>query len=232
MLNNLLFNFLFLLVHLQSCFTIKLHSIQLNMYMTSSFDFCLRYLTKTSTTGCASNSSGNRGRLINISSLNDLTSFKHSYPIIILIPARKDLLDYAIIHAPMVVGILIDGETINTTDDSFTEVNTCPENFIGSSTCSIRKNSYGIDFRGRLIDKPIFLLTNQTMIEQIKEISYLYNQQEISKGKYIDAQSVRWIFIRPIKILFFFSMKSYPYGIKNAEICNRRSKSSYFSRYS
>jgi hypothetical protein len=132
----------------------------------------------------------------------------------------------------MVVGILIDGETMNTTDDSFTEVNICPENFIGSSTCSIRRNPYGIDFRGRLIDKPIFLLTNQTMIEQIKEISYLYNQQEISKGKYIDAQSVRWIFIRPIKILFFFSMKSYPYGIKNAEICNRRSKSSYFSRYS
>jgi hypothetical protein len=190
-----MFNLLVLLVHLQSCLTIKLHSIQLNMYMTSSFDFCLRYLTKTSITGCSSNSSGNRGRLINISSLNDLTSFQHSYQIIILIPARKDLLEYAIVHAPMVVGILIDGGTImNTTDDSFTEVNTCPENFIGSSTCSIRKNPNGIDFRARLIDKPIFLLTNQTMIEQIREISYLHNQQEISKGKYIDAQSVRWIY--------------------------------------
>jgi hypothetical protein len=153
-------------------------------------------------TGCSSNSSGNRGRLINTSSLNDLTSFQHSYPIIILIPARKDLLDYAITHASMVVGILIDGGTMNTTDDPFTEVNTCPENFIGSSKCSIRKNPNGIDFRGRLIDKPIFLLTNQTVIEQIREISYLYNQQEISKGKYIDAQLVHWIHC-PIQILLF-----------------------------
>jgi hypothetical protein len=26
-------------------------------------------------------------------------------------------------------------------------------------------------------------------------------------------------------------MKSYPFGVKNAEICNRRSKSSYFGRF-
>ncbi len=146
----------------------------------------MRYLTKTSPTGCSSHQSGNRGRLINISSLDDLTSYPHSHSIIILIPARKDILDYAIHHAPMVVGILIDGKMTN---DHFTEVNTCPENFLGtSSTCAIRKNQYGIDFRGRFIDKPIFLLTNQTAVEQIKEISYLYNQQEIFKGKYIDAQ--------------------------------------------
>jgi hypothetical protein len=155
--------------------------------MTSSFDFCMRYLTKTSITGCSSNKSGNHGRLINISSLNDLTSFQYSYPIIILIPARKDILDFAIFHSPMVVGILIDGKTMNITDNHFTEVGICPENFNSSSTCLIRKNKYGIDFRGIFINKPIFLLTNQTAVEQIKEISYLYNQQKISKGKYIDA---------------------------------------------
>ncbi len=26
-------------------------------------------------------------------------------------------------------------------------------------------------------------------------------------------------------------MKSYPYGAKNAEICNRRSKSTYFGKF-
>ncbi len=193
MRNNTLFNLvflLFILLNVPQCLTLKLRSIQLNMYITSSFDFCMRYLTKNSMAGCSSHKSGNRGRLINITSLNDLTSYKYSYPIIILIPARKDILDFAIFQAPMVVGILIDGKTMNITDDYFTEVSTCPENFNDSSTCSIRKNKYGIDFRGILIDKPIFLLTNQTTVEQIREISYLYNQKEISKGKYIDAQLV------------------------------------------
>jgi len=151
----------------------------------------MRYLTKNSITGCSSHQSGNRGRLINISSLNDLISYNYSHPIIILIPARKDILDFAIFHAPMVVGILIDGKMTN---DHFTEVSTCPEKFIGSSNCSIRKNKYGIDFRGIFIDKPIFLLTNQTTVEQIREISYLYNQQQVFKGKYIDAQLVFFVF--------------------------------------
>ncbi len=193
MRNNTLFNLvflLFILLNVPQCLTLKLRSIQLNMYITSSFDFCMRYLTKNSMAGCSSHKSGNRGRLINVTSLNDLTPYKYSYPIIILIPARKDILDFAIFQAPMVVGILIDGKTMNITDDYFTEVSTCPENFNDSSTCSIRKNKYGIDFRGILIDKPIFLLTNQTTVEQIREISYLYNQKEISKGKYIDAQLV------------------------------------------
>ncbi|CAF5134873.1 unnamed protein product, partial [Rotaria sp. Silwood1] len=70
---------------------------------------------------------------------------------------------------------------------------------------------YGIDFRGISIDKPIFLLTNQTIVDDLRKISYLYNQQQISKGKYINVH-----------------MKSYAYGIKNAQICNRRSKSTYF----
>ena len=33
----------------------------------------------------------------------------------------------------MVVGILIDGKTMNITDDHFTEMSICPENFIGLS---------------------------------------------------------------------------------------------------
>lgn len=187
------YNLVFLLlifINYPSCLTIKLRSIQSNMYLTSSFNFCMRYLTKNSITGCSSNSSGNRGRLFNISSLDDLTSFQYSFPIIILIPARKDLLEYAIFHSPMIVGILIDEQTLNLTDNYFTEVGVCPENFNDSSTCSIRKNPYGINFRGIFIDKPIFLLTNQTVVEQIKELSYLYNQQEISKGLYVYAQFV------------------------------------------
>jgi hypothetical protein len=79
----------------------------------------------------------------------------------------------------------------------FTEVSTCPENVIGlstSSNCSIRMNKFGIDFRGRIIDKPIFLLTNQTAVDELRKISHLYNQQQISKGKYIDVQLVDWIF--------------------------------------
>ncbi|CAF2743095.1 unnamed protein product [Rotaria sp. Silwood2] len=216
MINNVLFNRIylaFILLNTQ-CLTLKLRSIQLNMYMTSSFDFCMRYLTKNSMTGCSSHKSGNRGRLIDISSLNDLLSYKYSYPIIVLIPPRKDILDFAIFHAPMIVGILIDGKIMNINDTHFTEVNTCPEDFIGlskSTNCSIRINKYGIDFRGISIDKPIFLLTNQTMIDDLRKVSYLYNQQQISKGKYINAH-----------------MKSYPYGIKNAQVCNRRSKSTFF----
>jgi hypothetical protein len=185
--------FLLLILFNSSCLTLKLRSIQTNMYMTSSFDFCMRYLTKNSITGCSSNKSGNRGRLIDISSLDDLTSYKHSYPIIILIPARKDLLEFAIFHSPNVVGILLDGQTMNVTDNHFTEVSICPENFIGlstSPTCSIRKNKYGIDFRGRNINKPIFLLTNQTAVDQLRAVSQLYNQQQVSKGKFIDAQLV------------------------------------------
>jgi hypothetical protein len=153
----------------------------------------MRYLTRNSITGCSSHKSGNHGRLIDISSLDNLTSYKHSHSIIILISARKDLLDFAIFHAPMVVGILIDGKTMNITDNHFTEVSTCPENFIGlstSSNCSIRKNKFGIDFRGRIIDKPIFLLTNQTAVDELRKISDLYNQQQISKGKYIGVQLV------------------------------------------
>ncbi|CAF1033425.1 unnamed protein product [Rotaria sp. Silwood1] len=217
MINNTLFNrvyLLFILLNTQ-CLTLKLRSIQLNMYMTTSFDFCMRYLTRNSMTGCSSHKSGNRGRLIDISSLNQLLSYKYSYPIIVLVPSRKDILDFAIFHAPMIVGILIDGKIMNTTNNHhFTEVNNCPENLIDlsiSTNCSIRKNKYGIDFRGISIDKPIFLLTNQTIVDDLRKISYLYNQQQISKGKYINVH-----------------MKSYAYGIKNAQICNRRSKSTYF----
>ncbi|CAF4687860.1 unnamed protein product [Rotaria sp. Silwood1] len=74
MINNTLFNrvyLLFILLNTQ-CLTLKLRSIQLNMYMTTSFDFCMRYLTRNSMTGCSSHKSGNRGRLIDISSLNQL----------------------------------------------------------------------------------------------------------------------------------------------------------------
>ncbi|CAF1486940.1 unnamed protein product [Adineta steineri] len=184
------------------------------MYMKSSFDFCMRYLTKNTITGCSSKKSGNHGRLIVISSLNDLISYKYSQSIIILIPAQKDILDFAIFHSPMVVGILIDGETMNITNNYFSEVSTCPDNYVGSSissNCSIRKNIYGIDFRGINIDKPIFLMTNQTVVDELKKLSYLYNEQQISKDKYIGVH-----------------MKSYPYGIKNAQVCNRRSKSNYF----
>ncbi|CAM4777126.1 unnamed protein product [Rotaria magnacalcarata] len=185
------------------------------MYMTSSFDFCMRYLTKNSITGCSSHRSGNRGRLIDVTSLHNLTSFNSSYPIIVLIPPRKDILDFAIFHSPMIVGILIDGENTNrTTDGHFTEVSTCPEDFIGasiSSNCSIRKNTYGIDFRGTFIDKPIFLLTNQTMVDEFRKLSRLYNHKQAFKGRYINAH-----------------MKSYAYGSKNAQVCNRRSKSNYF----
>lgn len=178
-------HFTLLLLYFQGYSTLNLRSIQLNMYLTSSFDFCQRYLTENSSVGCSSHSSGNRGRLINISSLIDLTSFQYSFPIIVLIPAHKDILEYAIFHAPLVVGILIDGST---SEDSFTEVTTCPENFGDSSSCSIRKNQYGINFRGKSIDKPIFLLTNQTVVEQIKEVSYLHNHQESFRRKFIDAQ--------------------------------------------
>jgi hypothetical protein len=135
----------------------------------------MKYLTKDSITGCSSDKSGNRGQLVDIPSLDDLTSYKHSSSIIILIPARKDILDYAIFHSPNVVGILIDGKTMNITDNHFTEMGICPENFMDSSNCSIRKNKYGIDFRGKNINKPIFLLTNQTAVDQLKQVSQLYN---------------------------------------------------------
>lgn len=183
-----MFYLIVLLIHLEKCAALNLHSIQSNMYLTSSFDFCPRYLTEHSSTGCSSRPSGNRGRLINISSLTDLTSSQYSYPIIVLIPARKDILEYAIFDAPMVVGILIDGSVEKTSEDSFTEMTKCPENFGDSSSCSIRKNPYGINFRGKSIDKPIFLLINETAVKQIKDISYSYNQQEKFKGKFIDAQ--------------------------------------------
>ncbi|CAF3685932.1 unnamed protein product [Rotaria sp. Silwood1] len=175
MINNTLFNrvyLLFILLNTQ-CLTLKLRSIQLNMYMTTSFDFCMRYLTRNSMTGCSSHKSGNRGRLIDISSLNQLLSYKYSYPIIVLVPSRKDILDFAIFHAPMIVGILIDGKIMNTTNNHhFTEVNNCPENLIDlsiSTNCSIRKNKYGINFRGISIDKPIFLLTNQTIVDDLRK---------------------------------------------------------------
>ena len=177
-----------LLCHLQGYAARNLRSIQLNMYLTSSFDYCPRYLTEKSSTGCSSRPSGNRGRLINISSLTDLTSSQYSYPIIVLIPPRKDILEYAIFDAPMVVGILIDGSTRNTSENSFTEMARCPENSVDSASCSLRKNPNGIDFRGKSIDKPIFLLTNETAVKQIKEISYSYNQQRNFKEKSIDAQ--------------------------------------------
>ncbi|UJR31342.1 hypothetical protein I4U23_018837 [Adineta vaga] len=184
------------------------------MYLTSSFDFCMRYLTKNTLTGCSSHRSGSRGRLIDISSLNDLTSHQHSQPLIILIPPRKDILEYAIHSASMVVGVLIDGKHVPLTDDAFTEVSTCPDDSIGLSkttNCSIRKNKFGIDFRGMKIDKPIFLLTNQSIIDELRKLSQVYNQQQIFKGIYIDVH-----------------MKSYAYGVENAQVCNRRSKSNYF----
>lgn len=182
---SVMFHLILLLLYVQSCSTLNLRSIQSNMYLTSSFEFCQRYLTENSSGGCSSHPSGNRGRLMSMSSLTDLTSFQYSFPIIVLIPVRKDMLEYAIFHAPLIVGILIDGSTWNTSEDSFTEATTCPENFGDSSSCSIRKNQYGIDFRGKSIDKPIFLLTNQTAVEQIKD---LYNQQVNSRRKSIDAQ--------------------------------------------
>ena len=150
MTKNALVNFILLVFFIFKfqCLPLKRRSVQEYMYMTSSFDFCMRYLTKNSVTGCSSQKSGNRGRLIDISSLDDLMSYENSYPIIILIPAQKDILEFAMFHAPMVVGIFIDGEmTINKTETHFTEVSTCPEHFIGSSTplnCSIRKNKNGI----------------------------------------------------------------------------------------
>lgn len=185
---------LFIILNSQ-CLALKLRSIQLNMYMTSSFDFCMRYLTKNSIGGCSSQRSGNRGRLINISSIDDLKSMNDSFPMIVLIPAQRDIVDFAIFHNPLIVGILIDGTSQNIDDNHFTEVSTCPE----SSNCSIRKNKFGIDFRGRIIDKPIFLLKNRTMINKLREVSYLYNQRQITKGKFIDAQFV-FCFIFIIKI--------------------------------
>lgn len=184
---------LFILLN-SSCLILTLRSIKLNMYMTSSFNYCMKYLTKNSISGCSSEKSGNRGLLINITSLNDLKSYNNTIPIIVLIPGEKDLLEYAIFHSPMIVGILIDGEINNLTNKHFTEVNICPENYIGSTNCLIRKNSYGIDFRNININKPIFLLNNQTIINQLKQMSYLYNQQKLFKDKYIHAQLIFFLF--------------------------------------
>lgn len=153
----------------------------------------MRYLTKNTFTGCSSHRSGNRGRLVDISSVNDLTLHNHSQPIVILIPPRKDVLEYAIHSASMVVGILIDGGNSPLAEDGFTEVGTCPDDYIEplkTSNCSIRKNNYGIDFRGIKIDKPIFLLTNQTFIDELRRLYQLYNQQQISKGQDVRVQLV------------------------------------------
>ena len=163
-----------------SYFTLELRSIQRNMYLTLSFDYCMRYLTKNSIGGCSSSKTGHQGRLLLISSMDELKTQDPSSSIIILIPSRKDLLEYAIQHCPFVVGILLESQTLK--DDHFTEVNQCPEHFNSSTICSIRKNTNGIDFRRIMINKPIFLLANQTVVEQIKEISMN------SKGKLLHAQ--------------------------------------------
>ena len=179
--------------------------------MTSSIDFCMCCLTKNSITGCSSHKSDNRGRLIDISSLNDLISYNNSYPTIVPIPAQKDILDFAIFQVPIIVGILIDGTTTNVTDNHFTEVSACPEYVLGLSTsasCLIRRNKHGIDFRGQLIDKPIFLLNNQTLVNRIRELSHIYNQQQISKGKYIDPQLVLCIIV-----IFFYCKRTMSFSI-------------------
>ncbi|CAF1016251.1 unnamed protein product [Adineta ricciae] len=184
------------------------------MYLTSSFDFCMRYLTKNTFTGCSSHPSGNRGRLIDISSIHDLTLHQHSQPIVILVLPRKDVLEYAIHSASMVVGILIDGGNNPLAEDGFTEVGTCPDDYIEplkTSNCSIRKNKYGIDFREIKIEKPIFLLANQTFINELRRLYQLYNQQQVSQGQDVHVH-----------------MKSYAYGVENAHICDRRSKTNYF----
>ena len=171
-----------------SCHAVELRSIQTAMYTTASFEFCMRYVTRNGTTGCSSAKSGNRGQLIDVSSLNELKSSAFSFPIVALVPAQKDVLDYAIHHAPWIVGILIDGQTDK---NHFTEVQTCPEHMIGltaQTNCSIRKNPSGIDFRGIRIDKPIFLLTNATAVAILRNFSQIYNHRQLFKSQRIDAQ--------------------------------------------
>jgi hypothetical protein len=171
-----------------SCSTVKLSSIRTNMYMTSSFEFCMRYLTSTTSTGCSSRRSGNRGRLLDISTLSDLTLYQPSQPTIVLIPPRKDILEFAIRSAPMVVGILIDGQQESSSADGFSEVGVCPDDSTSSSQCSIRKNKNGIDFRAMRIDKPIFLLTNQTAVGELRAVYRSYNRQQMTERKYIGVQ--------------------------------------------
>lgn len=166
----------------------KLRSTQLNMYISTSFDFCMRYLTRTRITGCSSHRSGNRGRLLNITSVDDLKNYRDSNPLIVLMPPRKDLLDYAITESPKIVGILIDGTSVYSEGNYFTEANSCPEYLNASATCSIRKNEYGIDFRATQIDKPIFMIKNRTALDLLKRLSYVYNQQGNARGQHVDAQ--------------------------------------------
>jgi hypothetical protein len=103
-------------------------------------------------------------------------------------PPRKDLVDYAIAESPRIVGILIDGTSTDSKGKYFAEVNSCPEDLNASSTCSIRKNEFGIDFRAIRIDKPIFMINNRTAIDHLKRLSYVYNQQGDARGKHVDVQ--------------------------------------------
>lgn len=211
------------------CSPVELRSVRTNMYLTSSFEFCMRYLTSNGVTGCSSQRSGNRGRLVDVSSLSDLTHQPFTQPTIVLIPPRKDLLEFAIHSAPMVKGILIDGHGENSTTNGFTEVGVCPDDEVGSSNCSIRRNQQGIDFRAMRIDKPIFLVTNRTAIAMLRQFYHQYNHAQMSGGRYVGVRSVPRPYSCTKSRETCCSMTSFAYGVQNAQVCSRRSKANYFS---
>ena len=120
--------------------------------------------------------------------MDELKNYRESNPLIVLMPPRKDLVDYAITESPKIVGIVIDGTSVDSEGNYFTEVNSCPEDLNASATCLIRKNEYGIDFRAIQINKPIFMINNRTAIDQLKKLSYVYNQQGNARGQHVDVQ--------------------------------------------
>ena len=163
----------------------NLRSIQLNMYLTTTFETCQRYLTRKNVSGCASNSQGHRGRLLDLRSIDNFTGHRHSSSSwIVLIPPEKDLLEFAIAETPSIVGILIDGTLTSDKDTVVSEVGQCPDD----PQCQVRKNPRGIDFRALKIDKPIFLLTNETTVEELRNLSSTHNEPNSGDGKFIDVQ--------------------------------------------
>lgn len=145
------------------------------IYLTSTFDYCRRYLSLNGVGGCTSNAVGNRGRLIRPTTSDDIDSI--SFPAVILIKPQKKLLETSIKNSSNIVGILIDGSSSNDTNDSFSEVEICPQSL--NNSCSILRNENGIDFRRIHIQKPIFLLTNQSFIRKLIELSSDTNKQHV-----------------------------------------------------
>ena len=123
--------------------------------------------------------------MLNLNSTNDFAQYRDaSSSWIVLIRPEKDLLEFSINEKPSIVGILIDGTIKSDENNVVSEAGQCPDN----SQCHFRKNPHNIDFRSIQIDKPIFLITNRTAVEQLKNLSSIFNEKTSNKGNSIDVQ--------------------------------------------